>query len=95
MTSTHDLEEGPSVPDPVTLCDHRCLLPDNHVERGELHWYGYILPSTETIIATLTTERDAWRELAEALDALTGTTYRDFADAARVAAARRAVEALP
>ena len=26
-------------------CDHICLLDDGHLERGELHQYGYELPS--------------------------------------------------
>lgn len=33
-----------SVPEPVTLCEHRCLLPEGHVEAGEGHQYGYVLP---------------------------------------------------
>ena len=30
---------------PVTRCDHICLLDDGHVERGEVHQYGYEHPS--------------------------------------------------
>jgi len=26
-------------------CDHICLLDDEHVERGEVHQYGYEIPS--------------------------------------------------
>lgn len=26
------------------MCDHRCILDDDHVERGEPHYYGYRLP---------------------------------------------------
>ena len=30
---------------PQPKCDHICLLDDGHVERGEVHQYGYELPS--------------------------------------------------
>jgi len=31
--------------DPKQRCDHICLLTDDHVQRGEPHFYGYELPS--------------------------------------------------
>lgn len=53
-------------------CDHRCLMDEGHVERGELHFYGYTIPSDRSVIERLTSEnerlRDAGAELLNAFD---------------------------
>lgn len=35
------------------LCDHRCMLPADHLdgEDSQHHWYGYVLPSDADTIA--------------------------------------------
>jgi hypothetical protein len=34
------------------LCDHICMLDAGHVERGELHYYCYELPSPRSVDPT-------------------------------------------
>ena len=51
--------------EPVEMCDHVCLLPDVHVEKGQPHFYGYRGVGAE--IQRLTAELDACAsELARA-----------------------------
>lgn len=35
---------GPIASEPRSLCDHRCLLDPGHIDRHELHQYGYVMP---------------------------------------------------
>lgn len=64
-------DHPPEQAKPQRLCDHRCLLDDGHVERGEPHQYGYTIfvkpsgllsiPSIEAgriVLAAL--EADGW-----------------------------------
>lgn len=57
-----------SVPTPrPPRCDHICLLDEGHVERGELHQYGYELPSPRAdaaMVEQVRRERDAFRDIA-------------------------------
>lgn len=43
-------------------CDHICLLDDGHVDRGELHFYGYELPSPRSFREhSVILNRVAWK----------------------------------
>jgi predicted RNA-binding Zn-ribbon protein involved in translation (DUF1610 family) len=34
--------------EPVVYCEHRCLKDEDHIERGEPHFYGYLhIPESE------------------------------------------------
>lgn len=40
--------DEPMQAEPVVYCEHRCLKDEDHIERGEPHFYGYLhIPESE------------------------------------------------
>ncbi len=87
-------EEGCEAGTPQPMCDHICLLPADHLDRGQLHFHGYRHPSPvaecERLAGLLDEARDRMeivvlkleaveRERDEAVELLT-TWLQDFDD---------------
>lgn len=72
-----------TVAEPEPLCEHRCLKDDGHVERGELHFYGYNLPSDRSVIERLTSENERLRKVLTDIYMLAGDAVEEYEDSLR------------
>jgi hypothetical protein len=62
------VSDEPMQAEPVVYCEHRCLKDEDHIERGEPHFYGYLLiPESE--------KRQKEPEMGVSVDAKTHPDY--------------------